>query len=217
MMDEVHTARREYELLDNLRRLNRKERFYLLGWALDKPDFDLGSTFRSCLSHELDQGVREDAFVAMDYHLDCLYAALELSRSFQPVYKNLPAVLKGTHEDIDLLVAWQSGKVTHIAMVAAKGVMPFSNRQLNSKVDRLKGIFGKDGTAWPNVKPYFLIASPKESKHIITKDWPPWALRDGQPRWLELPLPDDLMWATRCDEAGAISHQGTWWKIQPDR
>ena len=58
----------------------------------------------------------------MDYHLDCLYAALELSRSFQPVYKNLPAVLKGTHEDIDLLVAWQSGKVTHIAMVAAKDV-----------------------------------------------------------------------------------------------
>lgn len=34
-------------VLENLRRLNRKERFFLLAHALDRPDFHLGFPFRA--------------------------------------------------------------------------------------------------------------------------------------------------------------------------
>lgn len=219
-MTDEGAARREYALLDNLRRLNRKERFYLLGRALGNPGFSLGETYRASLCDTLDLepgSVPKDSLVAMDYHLDCLYAALVLSRSYEPLYQNTAQNLKGTQQDIDLLVAWQTGDAKHIVMIEAKGVMSFSNRQLKSKMSRLKAIFGDNGTAWPGVTPHFLIASPKESKHIITDGWPSWTTPGGRPRWLELPLPADLIWATRCDNGGLITRSGTHWKIQPDQ
>jgi len=72
-------------LLDNLQRFNRKERFVLLGWALDNSTLQLGTEFRVELSAKIGTPVPPTAFVAMDYHIDCIYAALELTHAWQKV------------------------------------------------------------------------------------------------------------------------------------
>ena len=62
-----------------LKRFNRKERFLLVGWALGNDEFRLGEEFRVALNDELGLNVPAgDCFVAMDYHLDWLYASLLL-------------------------------------------------------------------------------------------------------------------------------------------
>ena len=56
-------------LIDQLKRFNRKERFFLVGLALGNPDFKLSDAFRSSLHDLLGVSIPADAFVAMDYHL----------------------------------------------------------------------------------------------------------------------------------------------------
>jgi hypothetical protein len=69
------------EFIEALRALNRKERFYLVGFALDNTDFKLGEEFRAQLEQSFGLSIPPDAFVAMDYHLSWIYAAAVLSVS----------------------------------------------------------------------------------------------------------------------------------------
>ncbi|MBI4301278.1 MAG: hypothetical protein HY664_01570 [Chloroflexi bacterium] len=62
------------EIIANLRLFNRKERFFLVGMALGNPKFKLIEQFRNQLNDKLGLFVPEDAFAAMDYHLDWIYA-----------------------------------------------------------------------------------------------------------------------------------------------
>jgi hypothetical protein len=62
--------------LTALRAFNRKERFLLVQWALDRPGFALGGGFRNKLEQACGLDLSGEAVVAMDYHLDWLYAAL---------------------------------------------------------------------------------------------------------------------------------------------
>ncbi len=65
--------------VEYLRRFDRKERFYLIGWALGRPTFQLDDGFRKSLGSKLGLGIPPVAFVAMDYHLNWIYAAAYLS------------------------------------------------------------------------------------------------------------------------------------------
>lgn len=202
---------RERHLLDNLQRFNRKERFFLLGWALGNSTFQLGTEFRVELSAKIGTSVPPAAFVAMDYHLDCIFAALELTHASQKVYKNKPKIVEGIQEDIDLIVAWEAAGEAHIVMIEAKGVTPFSNKQLRSKVTRLKRIF--DARRRPRITPHFMLASPRESAGIKTAGWPAWTLVNNRPIWLQMRLPKDLLTATRCHEDGRVAAIGDYWKV----
>ena len=62
--------------IDYLVSFNRKERFFLVGTALGKPTFQLDSAFSQRLSSRFALKVPADAFVAMDYHLDWIYASV---------------------------------------------------------------------------------------------------------------------------------------------
>ena len=75
-------------------------------------------------------------------------------------------------EDIDLLVAWDEGPITHVVMLEAKGDSPWSTSQMNSKSARLEQIFGTNGDGFPHVTPHFGLMSPRPPQRISTKSWP---------------------------------------------
>ncbi len=112
--------------IDNLKSFNRKERFYLIGLALDNRDFELGQRFWKALNDELHLGVPEkprDLFCAMDYHLDWIYASLELSQAQgDESPRTVPSdKMNFTQQDVDLLIAFEnSDKQCRLIMVEAK-------------------------------------------------------------------------------------------------
>lgn len=209
-------------LVNQVRALNRKESFYLVGLALDNRAFKLGQEFRESLKERLGLDVPEDAFVAMDYHLSWLYAAtiLAADQGRSKTFLSGGGIDRGNQEDVDLIVAYDEGPVTNVLVLEAKGVTSFSNGQLQSKVERLKLIFGAgdEGDALPSVRPHFAIVSPLRPLNVRTEDWPGWMKRhEGQPEWIRMQTPSELLKITRCDAAGRTDAKGGHWKAEPDR
>jgi hypothetical protein len=210
-----------------LRRFNRKERFLLVGWALGNEAFVLGQDFRILLGDELRLTIPADAFVAMDYHLDWLYASLVLGteggedesqenpRTVDRTDGSLGLVIAATQEDVDLIIAFQDGGACHIIIVEAKGVTGWTNKQMESKADRLRTYF-KDGKMWPNVTPHFVIVSPRRyPEGLNVSGWPIWMKKDDKhAHFVQMPpLADRLLRVTRWDDGeGKASRHGDRWK-----
>lgn len=205
------------KIIDNLRIFNRKERFFLVGMALGNPDFTLCKEFREEIGKTFELEVPQDAFAAMDYHLDWIYASILLAsnRNTEGIHSNSDGSIRATQQDIDLLVAYEVGKVCHIIMLEAKGVMTFSNRQLNSKIERLVDIFGEEGSRWGGVIPHFGIVSPKKPKGLTYSNWPNWLKPGDRLRWIGLSIPSELKKISRCNENGRGSIRGRYWKVGP--
>ena len=195
------------DLIEILESFNRKERFFLLAQALGHrskegdANFKLDAKFREELCRKLGLDIPCDAFVAMDYHLDWLHASLIyfergqeaplFGRNYETVDGKQCAVMKGTQEDSDLLVAFHSkqDEIYNIILVEAKAYSGWTNSQLKSKADRLRQIFCDDGKRYSKVKPYFCLMGPSVSAGLDYQVLPRWTKRQGQPVWLELPLP----------------------------
>ncbi len=204
------------ELITYLKRFNRKERFFLVGWALGNREFRLSSAFRRELSSSLDLDVPAESFVAMDYHLDWIYASAFLASTGDPNthHPNRDGLVTGIQEDMDLVVAFSAGETAHLIMVEAKGVTGWTNKQATSKTRRLEAIFGQRGDKWPGIRPYFVLASPKESQRLNCSRWPSWMKReDGRPHWMRMEIPSGLRMVTRCSESGKVSQEGQYWKV----
>lgn len=205
---------------NNLRLFNRKERFFLLGWALGNREFRLDPAFRGELSLALNLDVSGDAFVAMDYHLDWIYASAFLSATDDaaPVHSNSEGLITANQEDIDLVVAFDDGDGGHLIMVEAKGVTGWTNRQATSKARRLKAIFGLRGDMWPDIRPHFAIVSPKEPRGLDCSGWPGWMKRgDGLPYWIKMEIRGGLLRVTRCHDTGKVSREGRYWRVIDSR
>lgn len=196
-------------LIEHLRSFNRKERFILLREALGKDTFTLDEGFRVRLGSALDLSVPADAFVAMDYHLDWLQMALYLAATPSPP-SPIPNsdLIKANQEDADLIVAFDREKTTHVVLLEAKMATGWTNKQLRSKAERLRLIFGRGRPGVDLATPHFVLASPKESKHIDTDTWCEWMTRDGRPLWMELRQPPGLTKVTRCTAGGKVSASG---------
>lgn len=190
-------------LIEHLRSLNRKERFILLREALGDHTFRLDRAFREKLGGTLRVSIPEDAFVAMDYHLDWLQMALYLTATPTPPSLIPKDALRGDFNknqmDTDLLVAFEDGGTAHVVLLEAKMETGWSNEQLRKKAERLREIFG-DEPQGPAV-PHFVLASPEESGQIETAKWPPWMKPGDKPLWMRLPRPADLRKVTRCDDS----------------
>lgn len=200
------------ELLDILKSFNRKERFYLIGQALGNREFQLSSEFRNQVGSEFDLIIPEHSFVAMDYHLDWIYASLKYWKEGKDLYSK-DNIITATQEDVDLIICYQQNGMNHLIMIEAKGETSWTNKQLQSKAQRLEKIFGKSGDNWKDVKPYFLIMSPRPSKNLITDTLPSWMLRNGNLIWMQLEIPDDLLKVIRCEGNRRPSINGLFWKI----
>ena len=198
-------------MIENLKSFNRKERFYLLGTALGNADFTLGPDFKRELGRAIETDIPDDAFVAMDYHLDWIYASLFLTLyPDQPgPYHRNELEVAGHQEDVDLLVAFNQADTTHVVLLEAKMATRWSNRQLDSKARRLDVIFGSTGQRWPTVKPHMVLLSPHEPKRLNKQRWPFW-MQDY--RWMCLHSPTGLQRVSRSDEAGKPSRSGSYWR-----
>jgi hypothetical protein len=206
-------------LEDVLRRFNRKERFILAEWLLSPQPFQVGSAARQQLASalaepEIDR-IPADAFVAIDYHLDWLFAALAIFSGAWPAEDKSKApkpdqvgLLTASQEDIDALIAWTDpgGGGATVVLIEAKAYTGWTNKQLLSKATRLSAIFGPDGTRWAGVRPRYVLAGPKPSKGIRTEGWARW-LRD----YVDLPLPAPVgprSKVQRCTAEGTSSAEG---------
>ncbi|MCX8042892.1 MAG: hypothetical protein N3B18_02055 [Desulfobacterota bacterium] len=87
-------------------------------------------------------------FAAIDYHLDWLYASLKIAASNDTatVFPNRKGMIKAHQEDVDFLIAYEANDVYHLILIEAKGVTGLTNKQMTSKANRLRDIFGDDGT-----------------------------------------------------------------------
>ncbi|MBI2434978.1 MAG: hypothetical protein HYV26_19150 [Candidatus Hydrogenedentes bacterium] len=197
--------------LENLDLFNRKERFFLLARALqDSARFRLHEEFRKKLSKAVGVEVPDDAFAAMDYHLDWIFASAFLAypdenANEHKAYMRDKKCIAGSQEDVDLLVAFpeKDEESSHLIVIEAKGDRAWSNSQMNSKTCRMKNIFYR-GTQrrFERIHPYLVITSPNEPVGLDVKDL----------IWIKLRLPGDRLRATRCDERGRPKAGGTHWK-----
>ena len=205
-------------MIDNLEKLNRKERFFLIGMALGNPKFKLNPIFRQRLNTKFNVVIPDTAFVAMDYHLNWICAAAALTFSSPEsgrIYENASGAIDGTQEDVDLLVAFEDASgLNHLIMLEAKGVTAFRNRPFAHKIDRFRSIFGETGDRWPQIKPYFGLVSPRKSKGLRYDLCPAWLKVGDKIPWFEMPIPSDRLTVFGCDEKGRSNKERAFWTIR---
>lgn len=211
------------ELIKNLKSFNRKERFYLVGQMLGNPEFRMDDKQLDKISELIGIKIPREYFSAMDYHLDWIYASLFLTqehdekpfpRNFTDNNKKVNLKISGTQEDVDFLLAFiDHENTTHIVMIEAKGDSYFSNDQLDSKNKRFKAIFGNENT-WQNVRPHFIICSPKKPQKINIEEPAYFMFKDFKLPWLELDMGNGKNKVTRCDEHEKPSKDGEHWKVE---
>lgn len=216
------------DLIDLLKQFNRKERYFLIRQALGVEEFQLSDKFRKELGCKIGVEIPCDAFVAMDYHLDWVAAALRIykmcipkdriSREVFPNQNDMREVM-GTQQDIDLLVAFKEDKCYRMVFLEAKAYGSWYSKQLRLKAERLGKIFGDDGKLQPKVHPAFFLISPKRPTKRLRKDgWPEWMKPCNEPRYLELDVSRPRYKVTRCDETGTNSDEkGGYFKIDKIR
>jgi hypothetical protein len=213
---------------------NRKERYYLFAAAtgglgeteVHGPSVSLAATFRDAVAAALGENWRPPAhaWAAVDYHLDWLHAALQWWAGATgpgrvdhlPTAPGGPTEAKavtGTQEDGDLVAAWQDGERTRLLVVEAKAYGAWSNGQAASKLARLRTIYDAARNVAPGLTLRWLLASPTPPGKLDATLWPDWALQDGKPAWMPLPVPALRVATQRCDPGGHPSQTGTEWRI----
>jgi hypothetical protein len=204
-----------YELIGILSDFNSKERFFLVGHVLGNPSFKIGSQFRTQLSSTLNLTIPEDLFCAMDYHIDWLYAALQLNsdKVNKRIYLNENSIIKAQQEDIDLLIAYKAQGIYHLILIEAKATTGWSNKQMESKITRMIDIFGVNGAKWAGVIPHFVLMSPRPPQRLNTSGLPNWIIPNKKWPWISLKIPDDLKRVTRCNSDEKQCAKGTYWKV----
>lgn len=199
-------------LIRRLKCFNAKERYWVVHAALGhfrpSSEFLISAAKAAGVSPPHEECQDDSVFLAMDYHLNWLYAALCTAESPLPNARvtlsnqRLPgterdktsglvgdgyrAQLENSQEDIDLLIAYlRADGVTQLILIEAKCVGTFTPGQLNSKFARLEGIFNTLGSkGFIDIK--MLLMSPDRpprrnlsgSKDVLR--WPAWIFPDAQ-------------------------------------
>ena len=209
------------DLIDHLERFDRKERPLLFRLVTSSDDrLVLNHPFRDLLQSAIDdEPIPREAFVAFDYHLNWLHAAIQLTHGDWEIGKPAPKAtvpsegsrkaIERNQEDIDLLVAWDSPKGwTGIALVEAKAYSGWTNKQVQSKAARLALVF--DGVPKNKVRPYFLLTSFKQSAGLSPVNWP---TPGTVPPHIELVEPDSRLVLTQTRKNGKPSSKGNHYLI----
>lgn len=202
--------------------LNRKERFFLVAEALGKPTFELSDAFRQRVGDAFHLPIPASAFVAMDYHLDWIYASVFLSQDSvdaSGVHSDSKGLISGNQEDVDLIIAFGSEGLTHIIMLEAKAETGWTNKQASSKAKRLEDIFGPDGRNFPSVCPHYGLISPRPPGQLDFNNpespWPRWML-DGAQKiiWMPLTVPSGRAKVIRVNEANRPDKSGGFFSMK---
>lgn len=203
------------QLVQALKRFNRKERFWLLSDAVGKPFASLSPAFLNKVGTKLGIGLPSNPWWAFDYHLDWLHAVLSLGPDYDlthlPVAQvNDTPIATGGQEDIDLLIAFDQT----IILIEAKMSTSWTKKQMESKFKRMSSL------PTLHVQPHFVLVSPSKPKRLNLTGVPSWALKahNGatQPAHIILPGSEDQdkpLMISRCNEGGVKSAVGEHWKI----
>lgn len=201
-------------LVANLRSFDSHERGLLLEWAAGAP-LKLGTAVRDAIERRIGRRLPADAFVAMDYTLDWLYAAtrwtLSPTQCQQPQPWPSGGELSASPQDIDLVVAWEDRVGPHLVLLEAKGFTGWTNKQMESKAGRLGAIFhaGLDR----DFDVHFILAGPAPSKGLKTENWPEWMRPGHRTHFLNIDDPGTRRAVQRCNADGLKLKEGhTHWQ-----
>lgn len=221
-------------LAELIERFNRKERYIVFQQVATAGSVELDVSFRSKL-RDLgwpvpDRGV----LVLTDYHLNWLYAALELSagrwasagvdgkavddlpQAVDSSTQKVRYALEHNQEDIDLLLVWEADGETHLGLVEVKAHSGWSNAQLRSKAARLEAVLGREGGQYAGVVPRFALMSFAAPSKVDTGSWPTWMTDDnGTPQHVKLVPPlNERLTVGRVDSEGHSSSAGEFYGIR---
>ena len=202
------------DLIKILESFNRKERFYLLTYALGlsqdckEPTLKLGKPFREALECKLLVRIPEDkVFVATDYHLNWIHASLYAASCGDKMPSSISGrdyLIQDSQQDVDLLMAFQTGAKYHLIFVEAKGYTSkryanFGEREKKenggglkviNKFRRLKQIIDYHKDKQPvAIEPHFCLMSGNKSRNLEKIQDAIKTCLDISVKWLELPLP----------------------------
>lgn len=227
------------KIVDCLRLFNRKERYWLIRNAIGEKDQDLplSSSFRERLGKVIETEIPADAWWALDYHIDWLFAALVLfsvprESETKPIKnpemfsknEKLRRLVRGTQEDFDFIVAF--GQT--IVLIEAKGVGSWTNKQISSKHQRLSEwkqfsecLHPGVGSMTEKLRVIVVLMSPKESAGLHQRDWPTF-INDGgnSPKFLKMDFsgaPENFYVPERCivrDEKPIPAFDGDCWHLK---
>ena len=210
------------KLIQHLQEFNRKERFFLICKTLGIDNFYLSNDFCKELNNVLPNlyfPIPANSFVAMDYHLDWIYASLYLTKNnpSDKLHRLNKEFITATQEDVDLLIAFPDENnhlITHMILCECKAETGWTNKQVQSKANRFTKIFGDHAEKFSEIViPYLVLISPVESKRLSTKNISQYLLVNNKLPWIELSIPNNLKKITRCDNTGKNSIEGEFWKV----
>ncbi|WP_224407561.1 hypothetical protein [Afifella sp. IM 167] len=221
-------------LKECLAAFNRKERYWLFRAATFgfSKTSNLHKDFRTELNNHLSIKIPKDAWWAIDYHIDWLFAALVLylrkgnvssAPFYNPKTHEDKKAIRGSNEDFDLIIAFKKT----IILVEAKGLMSWSNEQLQRKCSRLKewekfseSVFLEDNSKLHLPSIYIVLTSPRESSRVKKCSWPQYVQpTKSDKRFLTLHLPGapkEFLAPERCMISPDIkpSKKGTHWRFK---
>lgn len=115
---------------------NRKERYWLMRYALGEPGrpIPLARPFRDAISLETGLDIPADAWWAMDYHIDWLFGALQSYRGKETCGAYRKDLLTGSQEDFDFVIAY----ATTLILIEAKATGRWRSKQHKSKFERIQ-------------------------------------------------------------------------------
>lgn len=168
-------------------RYDRKERSWLIQSVLS------GRLFRQiedCIRRKVpDFAIRDDADWSLDFHIDSLIAALEVSGASEDWHVN-PEVgpdrkrlIRGSIEDFDLIVV--SGR--DVILVEAKGVRAWNEGRLCEKLRRLDYLapVGQGSEHSRGCRLFFIMTSPGHELPALSLEGSHWLI-GGRLPWVRL-------------------------------
>ncbi len=214
-----------------LSRFNRKERFFVAMDAsggdneeLHAPSLRLADDFRQKLAASIGMPVPAHAWATIDYHLNWLHAGLQWKANpgvLHEVADRYTAdgveLVSGNQEDIDLIVAWTTSEGEPVVVfLEAKAYSSWTNKQVGHKMPRLVAIVGHAKSAGLPFRPVLVLAGPTPpSPKLDTAWWPEWGRgEDGQPMFMDLPVPGARLSVERVNADGIPASDGTKWKYK---
>jgi len=217
------------EFIDCIKKFNRKERYFLVKYAMSgekdgnkDEGFKLAENFRAALKDTLGGiDIPENAYAAMDYHLDWVFASLELAfgnKEFDFAYPRDAACISATQEDIDFIVVFEDSQnkgTYHMILIEAKADTSWSNPQMKSKCEkRFPAIFGPDKPWNGKVTPHLVLSSPAHPQGLRYDMWKQWMKKDdGSPYFMKLPYPLKQYYINRCLKDKTPAKKGEFSKI----
>lgn len=217
--------------VENLTRLDSHERPILMTWAQGH-ELRLSGAACQALSDVIKVPIPGYAYIAMDYTLDWLYAAIAMTE--KPKLKSAKVVspwppngeLKASGEDVDMLVAWEDDQGPHTVLVEAKGFTSWSNARMESKAARLRWIFSGERVAKFDV--HFVLVGPAQPQKLSQEKWPDWMkhLTDTAPgskphsdkhraHFVPIKDPGPRLAIQRCTAEGDSDKDGGHWQLVP--